>query len=722
MNEAPSGGDIPRPAALALATAALVASLVYVFWPEVSTGFRLFSGDHYDGFIALAVHEHWWHVLRGLAPITKAAWFHAWPNTLAYNDGYLLHGLIYAPLRALGAHPFLAYDLSQIIQKTVGFVALLLIGRRVIGLPWPPTILAATLSSTLPALVQELHHAQFAALGPAYLAVWMGLEAARALLSSRWRAGLAWTTAAALLYGLVLLTSFYVAWGVGLVALVATLLFILSAPRRSLQALRPGRRGLAAVATAGILLLLAVTPALLLYLPVVKQTGLHSRAMAQAHGGQYQSLIALGDTSLLWGWMHDWATRRGRALLINGLAPVFLVLSATALAAAAHRARKGEQQARLLLAMGGAALLLSLMSFSWGRIWPWVVIWTAVPGAGAFRVPSRIIFIAAPALAFVLAWMIWQLGRRSRAMALALVALLAADAWRGRMRLIDTTVELARLDALPPPPAACTAFAATRPREGVPATEVAALYSHNVEAMLLAAYLNLPTPNGYSTFLPPGWDLNHPERASYAGRVRAEAEQHGFEKTLCGLDLQALQWSGPAWPPTTDETGGMPVLRPGMPLSTNSAQPGIDALLLQGWSSPEGWGTWSLGDTARLRIRLPAGWTGGGTLELTGLGFAPPGTVQTVRATATRIPGQGSWIEERFPAEPARTLALPFTAADAEAGVLGVTLRIGLPTSAASIGQSADSRPIGFGMLQVVLAGRGAEVPAGSAVPGRTEK
>ncbi|WP_458094938.1 hypothetical protein [Roseomonas sp. WA12] len=721
MNEAPPGGDLPRPAALALATAALVASLTYLFWPEVSTGFRLFSGERYDGFIALAIHEHWWHALRGLAPVNKVAWFHAWPNTLAYNDGYLLHGLIYAPLRALGANPFLAYDLSQILQKTVGFVALLLIGRRVIGLPWLPTILAATLSTTLPALVQELHHAQFAALGPAYFAAWMGLEAARALLAGWRQAGLAWSAGAAILYGLVLLTSFYVAWGVGLVALVATVLFILTAPRRSWQALRPSPRGLATLAAAGILLVLAITPALLLYLPVVKQTGLHSREMAQLHGGHFQSLIALGETSLLWGWMHDWVTCCERSPLVNGLAPVFLTLSVAALAVAAYRACKGGEQARLLLAMGSAALLLSLMSFSWGLLWPWSVIWTAVPGAGAFRVPSRIIFIAAPALAFVLAWMVWRLGRRSRALALGLVALLVADGWRGHMRLIDTTVELARLHALPPPPAACAAFAATRPREGVPADEVAALYSHNVEAMLLAAYLNLPTPNGYSTFLPPGWDLNHPEQPNYAARVRDEAEQHGFENALCGLDLKELQWSGPAWPPASDEVERMPVLHPGAPILANSSQPGLDALLRQGWNAPENWGTWTKGSTARLRIRLPPDWTTGGTLELMGSGFAPPGTIQTVRANAARMPRQGSWVEGRFPAEPPRTLALPFTPADVEEGVLRVTLQVERPTSAASIGVSADTRPIGFALQRVSLAA-GADLPTGSAVPGRTEE
>ncbi|MBP0493842.1 hypothetical protein [Roseomonas indoligenes] len=545
MNPPPPGGDLPRPVALLLASTALLATLAYLFWPPLSTGFRLFTGDRFDGFIALAVHEHWWHALRGLAPVTKVAWFHPWPGTLAYNDGYLLHGLLYAPLRALGAHPFLAADLAQIAQKATGFLALLLIARRILALPWAPSIFAATLATALPALVQEIHHAQFAATGPALLALWMALESARTLLAGRHAAALAWGAPAALLYGLVLLTAFYVAWGTGLVTLLAALLLILAAPRDALSRLRPTPRGLATLAALATILALALLPALLLYLPLVRQTGLHARDLALLHGGQPHSLIAVGESSPLWGWMQGWITRRGRAPLQNGFAPFFWLLSLAALPLAWRRARAGDRRARLLLAAGGAALILSLMTVRYGGVWPWALIWDAVPGAHAFRVVPRIMFLGGPALVLLLAWMLWQASARSRALALALGALLLLDSWRAPLWMLDTWEELARMEALAPPTAGCTVFAASRAREGVPQGTIPATYSHNVDAMLVAARTNLPTINGYSTFLPPGWDLAEPGRPDYRERLQAEAARHGLLPGLCTLDMESLRWSGP---------------------------------------------------------------------------------------------------------------------------------------------------------------------------------
>ena len=59
--------------------------------------------------------------------------------------------------------------------------------------------------------------------------------------------------------------------------------------------------------------------------------------------------------------------------------------------------------------------------------------------------------------------------------------------------------------------------------------------------MLLAELIRLPTVDGFSTFTPPDWSFNNPERPGYLERVRAYAVAHRLAG-LCGLDLAALRW------------------------------------------------------------------------------------------------------------------------------------------------------------------------------------
>ena len=69
-------------------------------------------------------------------------------------------------------------------------------------------------------------------------------------------------------------------------------------------------------------------------------------------------------------------------------------------------------------------------------------------------------------------------------------------------------------------------------------------YRSNVDAMLIAEYINLPTINGFSTFNPPDWRFDFPARQDYQARVDAYAAHHDL-KNLCGLDLEAMRWTVP---------------------------------------------------------------------------------------------------------------------------------------------------------------------------------
>ena len=107
----------------------------------------------------------------------------------------------------------------------------------------------------------------------------------------------------------------------------------------------------------------------------------------------------------------------------------------------------------------------------------------------------------------------------------------------------DRADELARI-AAPAPPADCKAFFVTQAKGQDASSDAMSRYPHNVEAMLIAERVHLPTINGYSTFLPPGWDFADPTRGDYLERVRNYADRYRIIG-LCPLNLETLRWDTP---------------------------------------------------------------------------------------------------------------------------------------------------------------------------------
>lgn len=94
-----------------------------------------------------------------------------------------------------------------------------------------------------------------------------------------------------------------------------------------------------------------------------------------------------------------------------------------------------------------------------------------------------------------------------------------------------------------PPPPQCRSFDATASPDtdtSATASGIAASVVHNVDAMTVAATVNLPTINGHASFLPADWDCGKPADADYPSRVARYAGRHGIA-ALCRLDLVTLR-------------------------------------------------------------------------------------------------------------------------------------------------------------------------------------
>jgi hypothetical protein len=105
---------------------------------------------------------------------------------------------------------------------------------------------------------------------------------------------------------------------------------------------------------------------------------------------------------------------------------------------------------------------------------------------------------------------------------------------------INREAELTFFAAMNQVPPQCRVFFAENSRPG---PDYQTLYRHNVDAMLLAKIPGTPTINGFATFLPPYWNLFHPESPDYLPAVRTWLINHAVAGPVCGINFKTGAWS-----------------------------------------------------------------------------------------------------------------------------------------------------------------------------------
>src|SRR6266566_8963304 len=85
-----------------IAAALFATGFALVFRSWLLSGFDAAFGDDEDGYLALALIEHWRHVFSGAAHWRDPIFFFPQRGALGYTDAFFLFGVIYAPLRFAG--------------------------------------------------------------------------------------------------------------------------------------------------------------------------------------------------------------------------------------------------------------------------------------------------------------------------------------------------------------------------------------------------------------------------------------------------------------------------------------------------------------------------------------------------------------------------------------------------------------------------------------------
>lgn len=546
------GAPLLRAVVLIVACALAVALFFHV---QILNGFTFLFSDRNDGVIQVAVLEHWYDVVRGRAAWNVTGYFYPHADTLGYNDGYLLYGLVYSIFRAFGTDPFLSTELVNVVVKIVGFFAFYGFARRVIRLRFDLCVLGAMLFVMADNSLMEANHAQLLSVAFAPLMASLLWESGVALAQRKRVRGIGFGLAAALFYGAWMLTTFYMAWFFGffliLVVVVGAILPGFPARRLVWQTLRFEAPAVGVIAVGFVA---ALVPFLSVYLPMARAGEVHTFAEVMLYSPSVLDIVNVGTGNWLYGGLdrsYNLWLRPALPLFSErtvGFTPLLLVLFAVGIVRTWLRRR--EPIAALLAAGGGAAVLGLLLVLHFRGFTAWHLVYGFVPGAKAVRAIARyLIFLDFP-LILIAVWALESIWPRLPAAARVVSAalLLAEQIVLTPPIALDRAQQMRFLASLPPPPADCRAFyAATEQPPPYMSPAIDGIYSGNVAAMLIATYVNLPTISGHSSIDPPDWNFAYPGREDYLARVRHYAALHHLSG-LCGFDFRTNRWLEPLAP------------------------------------------------------------------------------------------------------------------------------------------------------------------------------
>ncbi len=125
------------------------------------------------------------------------------------------------------------------------------------------------------------------------------------------------------------------------------------------------------------------------------------------------------------------------------------------------------------------------------------------------------------------------------------------------------------------------------------------------------------------------------------------------------------------------------------------------AYLLEGWSSPEPWGTWSVGDDASICLPLEKPLGGAATLTVLLQPFVNP-KHPVAKAQVLYFGAQiAEWTFD-CPGSVEKQIALPRELVSSDRNPVFV-FRVQNPVSPLEIGLSTDPRPLGLGFVRLRL-------------------
>ena len=543
-----------RTANSAIAVVGFALGFVIFFRTQIFSRLDLLFGDRGDTRFVVFIHEHLFQAMHGRSDFLSPPFFYNVRGTLGFSDAFLLNELIYAPLRVLGVDPYLALLFTIMILSVAGYGFLYGLLRSFGHVSVVIAVFASILFTFANNLYVNANHLQLFAIYyvpiVAYLAVyaniWIHKNKKRSLIAGG---------AAGLLYGLLFSTGYYVAWLFGLALLIFTPIFVFLSWRavRTWFLTDPTRIGvLALVFLDGFVI--GIIPFGLIYGPLLKSASARDFSEYLFFAPAFPDVANLG-ANFVWADLLDKiglafsdrsiAGGEKSSALTPGLQ--ILVISSLLIAIRKRHWDAGDQDMLMRAIVIVAAIVPIALFFVTIKIQNYsafLVLMKILPGAVGVRSGYRAMivanFFAVIAVAFAIDRLFLNLSAyraagtremlaRSSVIALMILGLLE-QVNLSHSSSLSRVFERAHFNHISAAPIDCRSFyIANEP--GQPPTSV------QIDAMLVAQKIGIPTINGYSGNVPIGWNLLDSAAASYEQNARAWAAHRGIAAGLCRFDM-----------------------------------------------------------------------------------------------------------------------------------------------------------------------------------------
>lgn len=534
---------------------AFILTFGVIFYTQISTGFDFVIGSRFDGIIETSILHHWYNVFAGHAKWNQVAYFYPYIDTLGYNDGYFIFGLIFAIYKLLGLDIFLASEFVNITIKFIGFSSFFYLARTVLKVGFYPALAGSMIFTLSNSLTVQMHHAQLLSLAFAPLLTALLLKYFSAITKGERKKAILFGSCSAVFLSAWLITTFYMAWFYLLFSLIFAMFFLPSVIfNKSLRHLVFSKFDYYSVFVPVFFFISSIIPFLIVYLPKAKETGGQNLYSVTYYAPKIGNLLDPGSTNLIFGKIadaifsnHFISVQRVGELKV-GFPPLILLIFIASLFSLFY-IKKKDIAPKLISGLVLAILLSLIVMVKQGDFFLWEYIWRYVPGAKGMRVTSRYaLFLIFPLALVATLFISGKIIRIAKPLALFIGMMLIAEQINvSHSATFDRKANLAFLNNLPAPPEQCKAFYVLGQRKGefdINSKSIDLdLYPHNVDAMLISEIFHLRTINGFSTFNPKDWDFAKNPLNTYIPRVLKYVNAHEIRQGLCEFDLNRLEWS-----------------------------------------------------------------------------------------------------------------------------------------------------------------------------------
>lgn len=542
---------------------------------QFASRFDIFPGDRGDARLVSYLLEHWYQVFRGSESWLSPPMFYPVKGVLGYADLLIGYGIPFSILRASGLGIFESSEFAIILINFLNYLICLVLLKKILRFnTFAAAAGAAFFAFNSPKLVQ-LGHLQLQPLLFLPLAIIFVVMFVQRASSLNQKQAFALLSLAALSLDLQLETGFYQGWFfIFWCLLFFALVLIFRSTRLFLFA--QAKKFTRAFIAAGAVLLLGIIPILVAYVPVVRSSGARPYAEVRELIPVFWSLLVMGERNYVWGGLAA-AVKRVHPLhpelqigigLVPSLAWLGLTIFAVWLVKTNRKkiARAGSDYSALPFAAQAnsqpmfiallilATTLFYMIGMRYGHDHsPWVLVYSAVPGAQGIRAVARYGILLCLPMAIAFAFLIHYamariLAQKSRALRITMFAALLVTVTFGLVEQFATKKDFngfsikAENEYLKKQAAAlpgnCSSFYLA----------VGPYAAHNefeyqIDAAFLSIMRHVPTLNGYSGQLPPGWSLWEVKAPDYEANVKKWIEKNHIGGNVCRFLIDETETS-----------------------------------------------------------------------------------------------------------------------------------------------------------------------------------